>query len=84
MRSRIDVDGLLSGQVPKADFSVTTSGSYDIESVGVLGNRVDSIDVAFESADEGLGEEPVELGGVESTGVFSWLVEGMQCWIEIA
>lgn len=58
--------------------SITTSGSDDIESISILGDRVDTIDVALERTDERLCKESVKLCSVEGSSVFYGFIEGMQ------
>jgi hypothetical protein len=50
----------------------------------VLGHGVDTVDVAREGTDKGLGKHSFDFCGVEGTGVFAGLFKGVEGGVEVA
>ena len=83
MRLRAE-DLLAARQIPNFDHSVAAAACESFERLWVLGHGIYSIDMAFPHlGNEGGGEHPIQLGGIESSCVLSCSFEGMESWIQI-
>lgn len=50
----------------------------------MFGHGIDTIDVAGEGTDEGLGKHAFDFCGVEGASVFAGLLEGVEGRVEVA
>lgn len=58
--------------------SIAGAGEQSGEAGGVFGHAVHPISVTIQGSQERLGQHPLELGGIESTGVLSAHLERME------
>lgn len=61
--------------------SIAGAGEQSGEAGGVFGHAVHPISVTIQGSQERLGQHPLELGGIESTGVLSAHLERMEARI---
>ena len=83
---RLDAHELLAVyEVPDLDLAVAGAGGNAVEAARVLGEAVDTVDVAVaELGDEGLCKHALHLGGRQRTRVFARLLERMQFGVQVA